>query len=297
MGQERTFALNDLVGGRRQTGRVRQVLVIGIGAGDPEHVTVQAINALNALNRVDAFFVVDKGEAKQDLVKLREEILDRYVPESSYRVVHCRDPQRDRTAAAYACAVDTWRHRRADLYARMIRENLGKEQTGAFLVWGDPGLYDSMLGILADVRSRHEVPFDYEVIPGISSACALATRARHQPQPGRQAGADHHWPAAHPRLDGRRGQSRGHAWTPATASPNSSGRMGTFSPAPMWAPPTRSCCPANPPTWPGTSSRCVHRPGSATAGSWTPTCCTATRMLPPVRMTARDKPTSQCGSR
>ncbi|MBV9577140.1 MAG: precorrin-6A synthase (deacetylating), partial [Chloroflexi bacterium] len=46
---------------------MRKVLVIGIGAGNIEHVTVQAINALN---RVDVFFITDKGSTTADLVEL-----------------------------------------------------------------------------------------------------------------------------------------------------------------------------------------------------------------------------------
>lgn len=149
--------------------------MIGIGAGDPEQVTVQAVNALG---RVDVFFVLDKGTAKQELTDLRQEILDRYVPDRSYRMVWGRDPDRDRTAAAYADAVDDWRHRRADVCARLIEENLGERETGAFLVWGDPALYDSTLAVLADVRERGGVPFDIEVVPGISSVSALAARHR-----------------------------------------------------------------------------------------------------------------------
>ena len=44
---------------------MRRLLIIGIGAGDPEQVTVQAIKALN---RADVFFVIDKGAVKQDLM-------------------------------------------------------------------------------------------------------------------------------------------------------------------------------------------------------------------------------------
>ena len=49
---------------------MRRVFVIGIGAGNPDYVTVQAINALN---EVDVFFVMDKGHEKEDLVRLRRE--------------------------------------------------------------------------------------------------------------------------------------------------------------------------------------------------------------------------------
>jgi precorrin-6A synthase len=152
-----------------------KVLVIGIGAGDPEHVTVQAVNALN---QVDVFFVLDKGEVKQDLVDLRQEILDRYVHDRSYRVAHADDPDRDRTSPAYVAAVEDWRRRRADVCERMISEELGEAETGAFLVWGDPTLYDSTLAIIDDILARGHVTFDYEVIPGISSVSALAARHR-----------------------------------------------------------------------------------------------------------------------
>ena len=40
---------------------MRRLLIIGIGAGDPEYLTIQAIKALN---RVNVFFVVDKGDEK-----------------------------------------------------------------------------------------------------------------------------------------------------------------------------------------------------------------------------------------
>jgi precorrin-6A synthase len=60
---------------------MRSVLIIGIGAGDPDYLTVQAIKALNL---VDVFFFVDKGQEKQDLINLRYQILERYVERSSY---------------------------------------------------------------------------------------------------------------------------------------------------------------------------------------------------------------------
>jgi precorrin-6A synthase len=82
---------------------MRKLFVIGIGAGDPDYVTVQAIKALN---EVDVFFVVEKGGEKHDLVDLRTEICDRYIDEPSYRIVEVQDPERDRTAAAYREAVE-----------------------------------------------------------------------------------------------------------------------------------------------------------------------------------------------
>lgn len=70
--------------------------MIGIGAGDPDQLTLQAVKALN---RVDVFFLLDKGEAKADLIGLRHGILAEHIAEDrEYRLVEARDPDRDRTA-------------------------------------------------------------------------------------------------------------------------------------------------------------------------------------------------------
>ncbi len=151
--------------------------MIGIGAGDPEQLTLQAVRALRG---TDVFFVLDKGEAKADLVRLRRDMLEAHVPAGTYRVVEARDPERDRSAggAAYSPAVGDWRSARAGIYERLIAEELGEDETGAFLVWGDPALYDSTLGILEEILERGAVAFEYDVVPGISSVSSLVARHR-----------------------------------------------------------------------------------------------------------------------
>ncbi|HWD04747.1 MAG TPA: precorrin-6A synthase (deacetylating) [Amycolatopsis sp.] len=154
---------------------MRQIYAIGIGAGDPEHLTVQAVDRLN---RVDVFFVLDKGSAKSDLMRLRQDILSRFVTRPDYRVVTAADPARDRAPADYRAAVADWHALRTDLYERLIRDELADGQTGAFLVWGDPSLYDSTIALIDAVLARGTVAFDYEVIPGVSSVSALVARHR-----------------------------------------------------------------------------------------------------------------------
>ncbi|MGA4838438.1 precorrin-6A synthase (deacetylating) [Streptomyces sp. G45] len=158
---------------------MRKIHVIGIGAGDPDHLTLQAVKAMKD---TDVFFILDKGEEKADLVELRRGMLDAHRPDGAYRVVEATDPPRDRDRSAggtaYASAVDDWRRLRAEVYERMITDELGDDGTGAFLVWGDPALYDSTIAILEEVLGHGRVAFDYDVVPGVSSVSALAARHR-----------------------------------------------------------------------------------------------------------------------
>jgi len=165
---------------------IRRVLIIGIGTGDPKHLTVQAIDALN---EVDVFFVMDKGAEKAELVRVRKEICARYAKSRPYRFVEAEDPVRDPTTEAYDARVAAWHAERVAIYERMIERELAPGACGAFLVWGDPSLYDSTLRIIDQVVARSLVPFAFEVIPGISSVQVLA--ARHKIALNRIGGAVH----------------------------------------------------------------------------------------------------------
>ena len=95
---------------------MKKVFVIGIGAGNPDYVTVQAINALN---EVDVFFVMDKGKEKEELVRLRKEICNRYIENRSYRTIEAADPPRDRNSTSYEEAVGSWHDQRTALYEQL----------------------------------------------------------------------------------------------------------------------------------------------------------------------------------
>jgi precorrin-6A synthase len=153
---------------------MRRVLVIGIGAGNPEHLTLQAIDALN---RVDAIFLMDKGAAKAKLIALREEICRRHVTRP-HRLVHADSPEWTRGTADYGATIDALNRDKGALFERLITDALADGECGAFLVWGDPALYDSTIRILETIAARGTVAFAYEVIPGISSVQALTARHR-----------------------------------------------------------------------------------------------------------------------
>jgi precorrin-6A synthase len=152
---------------------MRKLYIIGIGAGHPEQVTVQAIKAMNA---VDVFFLLNKGDDKNDLVRLRKEICERYIDQKTYRFVEVSDPERDPSILSYPMRVDEWHERRAAIYEELIDRELGEEGCGGILVWGDPSLYDSTLRVIDQIVERGRVSFEYEVIPGITSVQSLAAR-------------------------------------------------------------------------------------------------------------------------
>jgi len=85
----------------------RKVLIIGIGAGNPDYVAIQAIDAMK---RVDVFYIPDKGTEKAKLARLRRSIIDRYVRDRPVRTVEYRLPQRRKVGdgivtAVWACSV------------------------------------------------------------------------------------------------------------------------------------------------------------------------------------------------
>jgi precorrin-6A synthase len=147
----------------------RRIHVIGIGAGNPEFVTAQAVAALND---TEVFFASDKGIT--DLVDWRRDICARFI-KGSYRFVQLPDPKRA-DDPDYRKAVTDWHAARARLWADAITGELAPGGVGAFLAWGDPSLYDSTLRILEAV-ARH-VDITYDVIPGITAIQALTATFR-----------------------------------------------------------------------------------------------------------------------
>ncbi|MCM2462948.1 precorrin-6A synthase (deacetylating) [Pseudomonas sp. CG7] len=152
---------------------MKQLSVIGIGAGDPDHVTMQAVKALT---RLDVVFLMDKGPAKDKLLALRREICRRYIVDRPYRFVAAYSPERQRGDVDYKDSVEALNRAKQATFERLINEELSDGQRGGFLVWGDPALYDSTVRILQAILEAGRCAFEFEVIPGITSAQALAAR-------------------------------------------------------------------------------------------------------------------------
>jgi len=152
---------------------MKRILIIGIGAGNPDYMTLQAVNALN---QVDVFFVMDKGPAKDKLIELRREICRRFIQGTEYRFAEASSPERVRGVADYRGSVDDLNDDKQQVFERFIDEELRDGECGAFLTWGDPSLYDSTIRILDAIIDKKHRALEYEVIPGITSIQALTAK-------------------------------------------------------------------------------------------------------------------------
>lgn len=141
--------------------------LIGIGTGNPDHLTIQA---RRAMNEADLILLPRKGEAKADLLDLRRGICAQ-VLERPVRVVEFDLPVRA-THGDYLEAVNDWHDAIARTWAREIARNLPQGGRLALLVWGDPSLYDSTLRIVARLQDDG-MDLKIEVVPGITSIQAL----------------------------------------------------------------------------------------------------------------------------
>jgi len=145
--------------------------LIGIGCGDPEQLTRQAVRAINA---ADLVLIPRKGEEKSDLADLRRTICADVLTDAATRVVEFDLPARDAGREDYRGGVDDWHDAVAAAWSAEIARHLAGKGRVAMLIWGDPSLYDSSLRI---ARRLKPVPL-IEVIPGITSIQALCAAHR-----------------------------------------------------------------------------------------------------------------------
>lgn len=144
------------------------LFLIGIGTGNPDHLTLQAVKALNA---VDLILIPRKDETKSDLAELRRRICADVLTNPATRIVDFDLPRRDAENPDYLSGVDDWHDAIADVWKGTILAENGQNARVALLVWGDPSLYDSTLRIAGRLGSGLAV--NVTVIPGITSLQAL----------------------------------------------------------------------------------------------------------------------------
>lgn len=154
---------------------MRELVLIGVGAGDPEWVTLAAVRAIQ---EIDVLFVVVKEREYDDLVEARRSIIERHRTRP-LTMVELLDPPRPwQSVPDYPAAVAAWRAHRLESWGQAVAGHLGEGQSGGFLVWGDPSLYESTLAIVEHLVASASEEITYRVIPGVSSVLALAAAHR-----------------------------------------------------------------------------------------------------------------------
>lgn len=171
--------------------------LVGIGSGNPDHLTLQAIKTLEA---ADLILLPRKGDEKTELADLRRGIVAGLLKVAP-QVVEFDYPVRDADTPKYLDGVNTWHDALAQIWSGLIKEHASTDAHVALMVWGDPSLYDSTLRI-ADRLKAQGVEIDVHVVPGITSLQML-TAAHAIPlndlgapvviTTGRQL-RDHGWP-------------------------------------------------------------------------------------------------------
>ncbi|VVT15208.1 Precorrin-6A synthase (deacetylating) [Sphingomonas aurantiaca] len=141
--------------------------LIGIGTGNPDHLTRAAIAAMNA---ADLILLPRKGDAKSDLIDVRRALCAEVLTGQTQAIAFDlpdRDPD-----TPYRAAVDQWHDAIAAAWTAQITAHLPNGGRLALLVWGDPSLYDSTLRI-ADRLRAGGMAMTVTVVPGITSLQAL----------------------------------------------------------------------------------------------------------------------------
>jgi precorrin-6A synthase len=150
-----------------------ELILVGIGVGNPAHLTLAGVDAIN---RADIVLVPDKGAEKAMLAAARYRILANVLKNPATRIIAYRSPSRDAAAADYGAAVERWHDDIAAVWRHCLAEALPDGGRAALLVWGDPSLFDSTLRIAE--RLENDFDLTVEVIPGVTALQALTAAHR-----------------------------------------------------------------------------------------------------------------------
>ena len=144
---------------------MRELLLIGIGTGNPDHITRQGEQAIR---KADLILIPRKGQNKSDLAHIREDIIANAVQSDMPRLAWFDMPVR-RSEDGYLQGVNEWHDAIALAWQSAIAAVNPAPENVALLIWGDPSLYDSSLRIFARLCPKPAL----RVVPGITALQAL----------------------------------------------------------------------------------------------------------------------------
>lgn len=146
-----------------------ELFLIGIGTGNPDHITRQAELAIE---QADLVLLPHKEDSKAELAQVRLALLQSLAVQEP-RIAHFDMPVRRQQGNDYDQQVDEWHDAIAQRWNECLQAHLpaGSGRV-ALLVWGDPALYDSTLRIASRLGLNKA---QVHVVPGITSMQVLCS--------------------------------------------------------------------------------------------------------------------------
>jgi len=136
-----------------------KLFCVGCGPGDPELLTVRAVNLIKSAEMIFA------PTAKEGKPSIALSVVERYVDNSTKTVNLVFPMVKDKESLK-----DYWK-RNADEIAAAVRS--GKRVV--YLTVGDPALYSTWIYIHRELKRNHK-DVEVEIVPGVASLFAIAAR-------------------------------------------------------------------------------------------------------------------------
>lgn len=137
-----------------------KLFCVGCGPGDPELLTVRAVNLIKA---AEVIFAPTAREGKPSIAL---SVVEKYIDKSTKTVSLVFPMVKDKESLK-----DYWK-RNADEIAGAVRA--GKQVV--YLTVGDPALYSTWIYVHRELKKNHK-DIDVEIVPGIASMFAIAAKA------------------------------------------------------------------------------------------------------------------------
>jgi len=146
-----------------------RLMVVGLGPGDPELVTLKGLRAIEA---ADVIFV-PRSQAGDESLAFR--IARHWIDPARQQVIELPLPMTRDSAQL----LPAWQAAADGMAARLAAcaRAIGREARGAYLLLGDPLLYGTFTYIARELAVRHR-EIAIEIIPGVTSFAATAARAQ-----------------------------------------------------------------------------------------------------------------------
>ena len=138
-----------------------KLFCVGCGPGDPELLTVRAVNLIK---NAEVIFAPTAREGKPSIAL---SVVEQYIDRPTKTVSLVFPMVKDRESLR-----DYWK-RNADEIAGAVRS--GKKVV--YLTVGDPALYSTWIYIHRELKKSHR-DIEVEIVPGVASMSAIAARAK-----------------------------------------------------------------------------------------------------------------------